>query len=320
MIGDWQRVFSLTNTLENHMSTLPPPGRLFDVGGYRLHMQCNGSGSPAVVMDSGLTGNSILWANTLPLIGEFTRACAFDRAGYAWSDPAPAGLSRASRQIVAELRTVLKSASIPPPYILAGHSFGAINMLAYAYQHPQEVAGLLLVDPSHPEMFERVPKVPSPEAMARSFKVIIALGRIGLLRWLGPALVKRLLPDGKERLPSGAWEALVTFASHPKEYQTAQREAQSGRESFALARGGPGSLGDLPLEVLSADWWVSGKKSAMKEMIFKLREEQAALSSHGRHHVVSGCDHANLPVLRPDAVAESVNRILQECRKTPIAL
>jgi pimeloyl-ACP methyl ester carboxylesterase len=220
---------------------------LIDVGGYRLHLWCQGSGSPAVILDSGLAGNSLLWACVLPLISRQTQACAFDRAGYAWSDPAPYRVPRTSQQIVNELRLALASAGVPPPYILIGHSFGAINMLVFTYCFPAEVAGLVLVDPSHPEMMERVPGVPSAETMQRSFGMLAGLGRISLSRWLGPLLLKQLLPQGRQMMPPEAWGALIAFASRSNDYRTASQEASFGRESFEQARGGPGSLGSLPL-------------------------------------------------------------------------
>ena len=297
------------------MSALPtPPGRLIDVGGYKLHLWCQGSGSPAVILDSGLAGNSLLWACVLPLISRQTQACAFDRPGYAWSDPAPDGVPRTSLQIVHELRLALADAGVLPPYILVGHSFGAINMLVFAYNFPAEVAGLILVDPSHPEMMERVPGVPSAEAMQRSYGVLASLGHTGLLRWLGPLLLNRLLPQGRQTLPPEAWDALVVFVSRPNDYLTASREASFGRQSFKQARGDPGSLGSLPLEVLSSERWVSGKITPMNRVVAQLHAELAALSTRGRHLTVSDCDHADLPVVRPDAVADSVQHILDILR------
>jgi pimeloyl-ACP methyl ester carboxylesterase len=287
---------------------------LYDIGGYRLHMQSQGNGVPAVVMDSGLGGNSLLWTNTLSAAAKHTRACAFDRAGYAWSEPAPPDVPRTSSQIVAELRTLLAAAGLQPPYILVGHSFGGINMLVYAYQHPQEVAGLLLVDSSHPEMFERMPGVPGPKTVERSFWLIAGLAQVGLLRFVGPLLARRLLPDGEQSLSPKAWQAFMYFSKGAKDYQTAAREAHEGVENFAQARGAAGSLGDLPLEVLSADWWASGKPTPMKKAALELQEEMTKLSSRGRHLVVSGCDHANLPVVRPDAVADAVRHVLEVWR------
>jgi pimeloyl-ACP methyl ester carboxylesterase len=287
---------------------------LIDVGGYKLHLWCQGSGSPAVVLDSGLAGNSLLWACILPLISRQMQACAFDRAGYAWSDPAPDGVPRTSLQIVHELRFALSGAGILPPYILVGHSLGAINMLVFAYNFPAEVAGLILVDPSHPEMMERVPGVPSVEAMQRSYAMLASLGRIGLMRWLGPLLLKRLLPQGQQVMPPEAWDALVVFASRPNDYRTASQEISFWRQSLAQARRPPGSLSGLPLEVLCSERWVSGKITPMKRGAAQLHAELATLSSRGRHLTVSNCDHADLPVTRPDAVAASVRHILDILR------
>jgi pimeloyl-ACP methyl ester carboxylesterase len=298
------------------MSPVPtPPGRLVDVGGYCLHIQMQGNGAPAAVLDSGLAGNSIIWTNTLSALADHTQACAFDRAGYAWSEPAPPEVPRTSRQIVAEVRTLLSKAGAQPPYILLGHSFGAINMLVYAYQQPGEVAGMVLVDPSHPDMFERMPRVPPPKTVERGFKLISGLGRLGLLRLLGPMLARQLLPDGRDTLPAEAWEALVFFASRSDDFRTAAREASFGIENFAQARGDSGSLHDLPLEVLTAEYWTAGKQTPMKRAAVELREEMAQLSSRGRHIVVTGCDHTNLPIVRPDAIVDSVRHILEVLEK-----
>lgn len=289
----------------------PLPGKLYDVGGYRLHLQRQGSGRPAAVMDTGLGGNSLLWANALPAVAAVTEAITFDRAGSGWSDPAPAGQRRTSRQLVAELRCLLLAAGAEPPYVLVGHSSGAIHMLVFAKHFPQEVAGMVLVEPSTPDMFHRVRWIPGPGFMAAMYGGLAALGRIGLLRWVGPAYLRALLPDGDHRLPAPAWEALRYFAAQGRDYRAAARESAAGAESFADAMGGPGSLGDLPLIVLTADWWVGGKPSAMKRAFVPLREALAVYSTIGRHEIVSGCDHTNLPIARQDAVAEAVRSVLE---------
>ena len=297
--------------------TLPPaPGQLFDAGDgaggrLRLHLQRQGKGRPAAVLDSGLGGNSLVWTNTLAAIAPLTEAVAFDRAGYAWSEPAPAGQPRTSRQIVEELRRLLGAAGLEPPYVLVGHSFGAINMLVYAYTYPAEVAGLVLVDPSHPEMIERVRGMPSAKTMSRSYGFIAGLGRLGLLRWLGPLLLGQVMPAGQRSLPPETWLALLYFARQREDYANAAREAASGAESFAQARGEPGCLGDKPLEVLTAEWWVTGKPTAMKQGMVGLVKELAAYSSRGQHRIVTGCDHTNLPVVRADAVADAVGQVLE---------
>ncbi len=227
-----------------------------------------------------------------------------------WSDPAPANQPRTSQRIVEELRLALGAAGIKPPHVLVGHSAGAIHMLVYAKRHPQEVAGLVLVEPSHPEMFTRVKEVPGPRAMVALYGGLAALGRVGLLRWFGPAYLKLLLPDGPRRMPPEAWNALRYFAAQGHDYITARREAAAGMESFASACVKPGGLGDLPLAVLTAEWWVTGKPSRMKQAFTPLREEMARFSTRGRHVIVAGCDHANLPLVRADAVADAVREVL----------
>ena len=123
----------------------PPPGRVVDIGSCRLHLYEQGSGKPAVVLESGIASSSLAWALVQPRVAEFTRVVSYDRAGLGWS--------RASKQprkmetMLSELAALLENANIPPPYILVGHSFGGLLIRAYAYLRPQEVAGLVLVDP-----------------------------------------------------------------------------------------------------------------------------------------------------------------------------
>jgi pimeloyl-ACP methyl ester carboxylesterase len=122
----------------------PVPGQLFDVGGHRLHLHSQGRGSPAVIIDAGLSGASYDWETVSSGIFAFSRVCTYDRAGYGWSDPGPR--PRTSQRAVAELRTLLRQAKIEAPFILVGHSWGGLNVRLYASQHPEEVAGLVLVD------------------------------------------------------------------------------------------------------------------------------------------------------------------------------
>ena len=172
----------------------------------------------------------------------------------------------------------------------------------------------MLADPSSPEMFERLPGVPSPEMMTRMLKMISGLGQIDLLRWLGPVLAQQTYPDGQETLPKEAWQAMVYFIKGVKDFQPVALEASAGRENFTQARGAAGNLGDLPLEVLTADWWTTGKQTPMKRTTVELRKEMMKLSLRRRHQIVSGCHHSNLPLVRHDAVAESVRHVLEVWR------
>lgn len=122
-----------------------PPGLLIDVGGHRLHAVCRGQGSPIVLLESGIAASSLSWTLVQPEIATFTRVCAYDRAGLAWSDPPSS--PRTFDRIVDELGTVLAHVGREERSVLVGHSFGSFVVRAYAARHPERVAGLVLVDP-----------------------------------------------------------------------------------------------------------------------------------------------------------------------------
>src|SRR5437879_1710683 len=106
----------------NDRHTFPPPGRLVDLGGYRLHIYCTGqrvAGRPTVIFEGGLGAPSLVWTLVQPGVAEHARACSYDRAGYGWSEPSPQ--PRNARQIVGELHKLLQQAGETGPYILVGH-------------------------------------------------------------------------------------------------------------------------------------------------------------------------------------------------------
>jgi pimeloyl-ACP methyl ester carboxylesterase len=130
---------------ERHRRQFVPPGLLVDVGGHRLHAVCRGDGTPVVVLESGIAASSLSWALVQPAVAKFTRVCAYDRAGLAWSDVP--SCARTFTRIIDELAAVLAQMAPHGPYVLVGHSFGSFVVRAYAARHPERVVGIVLVDP-----------------------------------------------------------------------------------------------------------------------------------------------------------------------------
>lgn len=135
----------------------PPPGRLVELGGHKLHIWCTGSGAPAVILESGLGGSSADWGFVQPDVAAFTRVCSYDRAGMGYSDPGPS--PRTTRRIAHELAQLLDRTGISGPLVLVGASVGGLAARVFASEHAQRVAGLVLVDASHEDQEMDVPAI-----------------------------------------------------------------------------------------------------------------------------------------------------------------
>src|SRR5262245_30985277 len=130
-------------------TTPPPVGRLVDLGGRRLHQYCTGSGSPAVVIENGAAAFSIDWTLVQNEVAKFATVCAYDRAGYAWSDKGPG--QDTIEETIDDLHLLLARSSMQTPYVMVGASLGAIYVRAYQRRFPDQVAGIVFVDGTHDE-------------------------------------------------------------------------------------------------------------------------------------------------------------------------
>ena len=139
--------FLVSQSISAETSLFARPGRMISIGeGSQLSMYCIGQGTPTIILESGFGGGTAAtWMRLQPLLGELTRTCSYDRAGYGFSSigrNTPRDLNRA----VADLAVLLKRSGEKPPYILAGHSNGGLMIGAYADLYPERVAGLVFFD------------------------------------------------------------------------------------------------------------------------------------------------------------------------------
>lgn len=282
----------------------PPPGQLVDVGGYRLHIQCAGTGSPTVVLDAGLGGTSLDWALVQPAIGQMTRVCAFDRAGMGWSESGPE--PRTPEQNARELHTLLTHAGVHGPYVLVGHSLAGKNVRLFAVMYPDQVAGMVLVDARS----EYVDARTSPSA-AQGFKNLYAFlakaykaaRGLGLMRLIGASVV------GAPALSIETRTAMALIAYGPRSQEAGTAEAMEREANDAQLAAAP-SLGDRPLIVLASEANMTGEPHWAEA-----QHRLAEMSAQGRLIVPAGSGHYlhwDHPAVVIDAVAEVVGRLRGE--------
>ena len=269
--------------------TYPPPGELVDVGNHSLHINCVGQGSPTVILEAASGGMSAHWIRVQQQLAQTTRVCAYDRAGLGWSEPGPE--PRDARQISSELHTLLANAAgIEGPYVLVGHSYGGLYARMYAARYSEEVAGLVLVDSSHPEQFTR-----SPEGRA-TYEQIRRLGAaLPFLTRLGIIRLSNYFPAHPD-LPQHQRAQIEAFNSSTQHVVTTVEEFRATPETTAQVRSTQ-SLGDKPLAVVSA----GEQPSSWLEM----QGELTTLSPNSIHRVVDGATHVSLLYNEGDAQVTS---------------
>jgi len=291
----------------------PPPGRLVDIGGRKLHLLCSGAGSPTVILAAGGGAFSIDWALVQPKVAGTTRVCSYDRAGLGWSDPGPA--EETVEETISDLHRLLESAGEKGPFILVGASVSGIFIRAYQHVFPEEVAGLVFANSSH--------------RIGMNVK-----GKTGLI-WdlsedelrsafpLPPSATKRPAPthegDPFDRLPPDLqkvrlwldvrlWEKSDPAKAGPESLLSWRMEfLREFREQETAPGQGP-PLGSLPVVVLASDSNATDperKRSQMNGLVL--------LSSNAVHIVATGSGH-EIHLYQPDVVVQALVRCVLAIR------
>ena len=281
----------------------PESGRLVDVGGYRLKLNCIGVGTPTVILEAGFGDLSVEWRTVQSEIAKFARVCSYDRAGYGGSDPGP--IPRTSLQIATELNALLRNAGELPPYVLVGHSFGGYNVRVFNGLYPNEVAGIVLADATQEDQYELLPKAWNAISAAqlrhceRQLRYAFLLVDLGIGRLM-------LKAQGADH---GSYLILQTkyLRARASELEQIQTSAEQARRADRIS--------DKPLVVLTAaentdDMGLSAQDFADFKRIWidVLQMRLAHLSTRGRRIMIERSGH-DIPTDRPDAIVDAVREI-----------
>jgi pimeloyl-ACP methyl ester carboxylesterase len=294
----------------------PPPGKMIDIGGFSLHINCTGSselGGPTVVLDAGLGGFSLDWSLVQSEVEKIARVCIFDRAGYGWSDESPH--PRTSAYIASELNELLERAGERGPFILVGHSFGGINSRTFANRYPEKIYGVVLVDSPHEDQESVLPETPSQNLVDRVEYSLLKHPRIaafftivGLTR-----LVQRM--KSFEELPVEFREISRAKTSTTKLIRTVSFEIVNLGKSLAELKKTDNALKDKPHTVITAgkphfDEGMTTEWARWSAAWLFLQKDLRTLSAKSRQVFAEKSGH-QIPYEQPEIVISEIKRFFE---------
>jgi len=287
----------------------PPPGAFYTVKGYRMHINCTGSGSPTIVLEAGLGNDALIWGKVQPVLAETTRVCAYDRAGLGWSDPAPG--PRDADHIAGELHRLLLEAKVTGPIVLMGHSMAGLVMRDYATRYPADIAGIVFVDATTPLAGRYLPaSIEAARASDRPRWVLLRLALVlGLPRLVG--VCSRPTPGFEAQVGKSLAEDNCHLHA---EVAVAEEESidQSGQETVHT-----GPYGALPILVFSQDpLTMSAHSSAVWTKAWnQMQEDLKKLSTRSRRIIAKGSGH-HVQINRADLIEKEVPLFIEQIRGT----
>ena len=318
----------------------PPLGKLVDVGGWRLHLNCTGKNGPTVVLIAGAGDFSFDWGLVQPGVSRFARVCSYDRAGLAWSDPGPT--PRTMLQDAYELHALLRATGIKAPYVLVGHSIGGLIARVYAGQFPKEVAAMVLVDSTHEDTtllyqgkLVRVRDsakgmaIPPAQTMRSSPPKPPTKEDIEQFKFNQKMFGAPKIEPPFDKLPAQAQAMRLWFLAQPPRAAAGPDLWAEELQAMYTARAKtPYQLGDIPLVVLlakadygnppsglSADEWkrINEEKRQQKVELTNLsRNSRLIVAEKSGHHI-----QLDEPQVVTDAVHLAVDAVRRRTRLAP---
>ena len=300
-------------------SNYPMPGQLIRVDGVAMHIQPAGAGAPAVVMEAAIGDFSLSWSLIHPQVTEFTRAFSYDRAGLGWSEASPR--PRTGEVMVDELRRLLDAVGIPRPVILVGHSFSGLLVRLFAYCYPQEVAGLVLLDPAHEDQFLRFPQ-PIREMFGplRDGQITMLQQNAEIIRSQGPQGATPLVmppPSFPAEIAAAYTAQSIADPSRVETMIAELRDLETTQEQVRKLRSA--GLGDIPLIVIShgqpqdVPGMPADVNQAYEAAWQEMQREIAGMSTRGQQIIAQESGHM-IHHQQPELVVREIQRMVENYR------
>ncbi len=296
------------------LSKFPPPGRLINVDGRMMHIHCEGTGSPTVVVEQGAGSMSVAWTEIHQQVAQTTRICSYDRAGLGYSEPVDRPMR--SPEVAETLGKLLDTRGIEDDLVLVGWSAGGIYIREFYRQNQSRVKGMVFVESSHEQQVIRMPEEPPVSDFV-----------IGLMKIMGPTGLLRL--SGLIESQTGS----LALTEESEQRLTALYSQSHSISSFLIDNEGarldmqsnspPENLGDLPITVISrgvpiaeyegmpADVTVESMRELRRKW-YELQYELVNLSSNSRHVIATKSGHmvhTSEPQLLVDSITDMVSLV-----------
>lgn len=275
-----------------------PTGDKVSLGTHRLHVECRGEGSVTILFEPGLGGHALEWRPVENLLADRARTCTYDRAGYAWSDRSP--FAHHAAQLAREADQLLDALGVDGPLILVGHSFGGFIVRQLARLREAQMIGLVLVDASHEDQFDRLEAMGDRHVLPRGPNFVVS-----------PIAVPEGLPDALQRRVAAFSRMHKSYAAIHDELAAFRRSAEQLQEDHEVV--------DYPVRVLrrGLELYTGHDDSARKNALWReLQADLATLSHDGRVIVAVGSGH-HIHVDQPELVAGVITELLDANHRRP---
>jgi len=329
ILGGWAAAFGLTSqTRAQTQPPFPAPGRMVDIGGWKVHLNCTGDAKPnqpTIILEAGAGDFSVEWALVQPRVAEFARVCSYDRAGDGWSEMGP--YPRTMHQLVYELHTLMEKAGDKGPFVLVAQSFGGVVARLYQSTYPNDVAGMTLIDAGRLDPLRYIngslvrlnetatgrpiPPVKTDSPLRESdipanARQQMEAGARSLVTRANESRDK--LPDDAKRMRVWALGTIKHVAAYVNPF-----EAEELALMIAAVKDKEYPLGDLPLTVITAGR-AQYDDAQMQQDHARSQAAMARLSRNGKQIVATESGH-HVHIDQPQLVTDAIRDLLAASTK-----